>query len=302
MELLDYYNYDPRIVAAVVDALVREGLYFKQGIQKSSYEQTKRLLTDKIYEIVNKKYKAQHTGIGKAFYTLRVATRKIIGGAFKLGTSIIYTLFLPVLINSASYKQLTREQKKEQSYAAEKFCDNFAASFGYAKGVVETFNKSSDFTYSGKIASKIPIIRIIDYYSDTLFYFVKYMNDEHPSDQKRVVFAMEKLKHELEQNRKNLSPQQIKEIEDDIEAIEKLLKKTPYFKKAIDKMFAGIDNKRDAAGSAGTTDKEIYDFDSDLLKDKITKEDVGIEAYMAENYNELIESYHNEPVMEILSE
>jgi len=305
MRLLDQYNYDPRLVSEVVRVLINEGLNFKKGIQKSSYEETKKFLSDKAFDIINGRYKSTHTGIGKAFYTLATVVGKVITTAFSLVNTAIYTLMFPLLVNSAAYKNLENSAKKTQNYNAEKFCDNFAASYGYALGVVDTFNSSSNFTYSKKIASKIPIVRVLDYYSDVLFYFVAYMSDEHPTHQKRVTFALEKLKYELETNKKNMSPKQIEEIQNDINDIEKLLKKTPYFKKAIDKLFAGIDDRRDKAGSLGMTDEEIYDFDKTILKDKVTtinKEDLGILSYMTEDYQKAIDDYFESPVMEMLNE
>jgi len=305
LRLLDTYNYNPALVAEVVRALINEGLNFKKGIQASSYEATKKFLTNKAFDIANGKYKKNHTGIGKAFYTLSTIIGKTLMAAFNLVYSVIYTLFFPLLVNSASYKRLETSSKKRQDYAAEKFCDNFAASYGYAKGIADTFNNSSNFSYSKKITSKIPIIRVINYYSDTLFYFVLCMGDPHPTNQKRVTFALEKLKYELEHNRKNMSPKQIEEIEKDIADIEKLLKKTPYFKKAIDGLFSGIDKKRDTAGSVGMTDQDFYDFDKTILKDKVTevkKEDLGIGSYMTENYETALEEYFNAPIMDILNE
>jgi len=102
-----------------------------------------------------------------------------------------------------------------------------------------------------------------------------------------------------------MSAKQIEEIEKDITDIEKLLKKTPYFKKAIDKIFSDIDNKRDTAGSVGIKDQEFYDFDKTILKDKINevkKEDLGILSYITEDYHTAIDEYFNSPVMEMLSE
>jgi len=304
LKILDSYNYNPAIVSEAVKILINEGLAYKKGIQVSSYEATKKFLSDKAFDIVNGKYKSNHTGIGKAFYTLSTVVGKTLGAAFNLIYSITYTLFFPLLVNASAYKNLENTSKKRQDYGAEKFCDNFAASYGYGKGIVDTFNKSGNFSYSKKIASKIPIVRILEYYSDTIFYFVMYMNDPHPTHQKRVTFTLEKLKYELEQNRKNMSPKQVEELENDIADIEKLLKKTPYFKKAIDALFSGIDSKRDAAGSAGITDQEFYDFDKTILKDKVTvkKEDLGISAFMTENYESAINEYFESPIMEILSE
>jgi len=305
LRIFDEYNYDPSLVAEGIKILINEGLEFKKGIQKSSYEASKKFLTDKAFDIINGKYKKNHTGIGKAFYTLFTVVGKIIGSAFKLVSNVITTLFFPLLVTSASYKNLERSNNKDQGYAAEKFCDNFAASYGYAKGIVDTFNNSSNFTYSSKISSKIPLVRILDYYSNTLFYFVNYMSDPHPTHQKRVTFALEKLKYELEQNRKNMSPKQIEELENDIRDIEKLLKKTPYFKKIIDTLFSGVDDKRDKAGSGGFSDSDFYDFDKTMLKDKVTEaknEDLGIAAYLSEDYEKLMEEYFNTPIIDILNE
>jgi len=305
MKILDQYNYNPALVAEAIRIIINEGISFKKGVQNTYYETSKKFLTDKAFDIVNGKYKSNHTGIGKAFYTLSTVVGKTLGAAFKLVYNVIYTLFFPLLVNSASYRNLEDNSKRRQDYAAEKFCDNFAASYGYAKGIVDTFNNSSNFTYSKKIASKIPIVRIINYYSDTIFYYVSYMSDPHPTNQKRVTFALEKLRYELEQNRKNMSPKQIEEIEKDIVDIEKLLKKTPYFKKVIDKMFAGIDRRRDSAGSVGTSDQDFYDFDKTMLKDKVVevkKEDLGILSYMTEDYESAIDDYFSSPVMEMLNE
>jgi len=305
LRILDQHNYHPQLVSEAVKVLINEGLAYKKGIQASSYEATKKMLSDKAFDIVNGKYKTSHTGIGKAFYTLTTIIGKTISSVFKFVNSIIYTLFFPVLINSASYKGLERSSKKTQNYAAEKFCDNFAASYGYAKGIVDTFNKTGNFSYSSKVTSKIPIVRILDYYSNSLFYFIAYMNDPHPTHQKRVTFALEKLKYELEQNRKNMSPKQIEEIEKDITDIEKLLKKTPLFKRAIDALFSGVDKKRDNAGSGDISNQDLYDFDKTILKDKVAevkKEDLGIAAYMTEDYESAINEYFESPVMEVLNE
>jgi len=65
-----------------------------------------------------------------------------------------------------------------------------------------------------------------------------------------------------------------------------------------------MERKRDIAGSIDVSDQEIYDFDTNLLKDKIEirKEDLGIEYYMTENFSEALNEYYESPVMEILSE
>jgi len=135
LQLLDYYNYDPNLTVEVVKVLIQEGISFKQGLQYTTYEQTKKFLTDKAHDIVNQKYKSDHTGIGKLFYTLSTVSKKLLTSGFRLAKTVFYTLFLPIIINSASYKELSKQEKKGKGYTNEKWikCRDKNSSRQYSK-------------------------------------------------------------------------------------------------------------------------------------------------------------------------
>jgi Rad3-related DNA helicase len=132
----------------------------------------------------------------------------------------------------------------------------------------------------------------------------------------RIKFLLDKLKYELNNNKKDLDPRQIEDISQQIERIEKLLNDRPYFKKGLDNLVKEIESTKDEIGSNGTSNKEIYDFDKDIVNTHLKNESVKINIYqlekdidntsiLTENSDEILDKFfndHNNFLNEIISE
>jgi hypothetical protein len=153
------------------------------------------------------------------------------------------------------------------AYDAEKFSDNFASSYGYAKEVAEIFTGSN----LSKIQRNMERNKLgmILYEADLFGSILLYFSDPHPSQLFRVNYAKKKLEYELQNNKKYLTKNQIQEIERQIREIDELLKNSEsLFIKVNEKLnkYFNYDEKKDKHGSR-VTDKEIFDFEVGVLKE-----------------------------------
>lgn len=266
IEILNNYNWSPSLYNQVINLMYQVGVNM-DDMQLSAYEQYKKTLTDKANKKAEKEYKSNHSVGGKILQLVK----SLIVGTLNLPFTIINVVLLPIylFLGKANKEVLKKDSKKYQSYNAEKFSDNFASSYGYSVGISDTFIKSEKFTTVGEFESKIPIIRIQNYFNRTLTMFVSYYADPHPDDYTRVLDSLNKLKYELNNNKDQLNPKQIAEIEEQIIKIERILKKAPVYKKIINGIFKNSYNDRDKTGVQTYSQEEIWDFDKTIFKDNL---------------------------------
>lgn len=89
-----------------------------------------------------------------------------------------------------------------------------------------------------------------------------YYTDPHPDNRSRCEMVIKKLEYELANNKKDLSTEQIKEIEEDIRKVKAVIDGAPLYKKWVDRAFAKYFKERDKIGSDRHTDEEIFELDS----------------------------------------
>jgi len=184
-----------------------------------------------------------------------------------------HSLFL-LLASFSFFDGLFNKDKKSASYNNEKFADNFAVSYGYGKGIANFLNQPEKIGMN-EIPSKIPLLRVIDYIgkmsSETLLAF----SDPHPASCKRVKDTKEKLEFELKNTK--LSPSHRREIEYELEKVNKLIDEIPKYRQNINKSFQLIiDAKEKVLNNGKMSNEEIYDFDKTFLKNHITNESMEL--------------------------
>jgi hypothetical protein len=316
LEVLKYYNWSSDVFPAVVEALLSDALFWKDP-QKAYENYYKRFGSNKEFDKAIEKYKKANkksffNGLKKAFYV----AFSIAGSILTIPVSYLNVLLLPLFASNNAKKQLKNNSKNSQSYNAEKFADNFAATYGYGAELAAAFLNPSTFSSRSALRSKIPIVRIQDYLDSLYAQFGIYFTDEHPNDMARIKFLLDKLKYELNTNKKDLDPRQIEDISQQIERIEKLLNDRPYFKKGLDNLVKEIEATKDEIGSNGTSNKEIYDFDKDIVNTHLKNESVKINIYqlekdidntsiLTENSDEILDKFFNDHtnfLNEIISE
>jgi hypothetical protein len=170
-------------------------------------------------------------------------------------------------------KQWEMRMDKSLDYDNEKFADNFATSYGYGKEVAEVFagklSRYDSELNKTKYGMKVNEAMM---FSSMLTYFA----DPHPSHSYRVRWARKKLQYELDMNKKYLTPKQVKDIEEQIKVIDKLLDdaKTNVYLKVNEELNDrfGYDEKKDTAG-AKLTDRDIMEFETGVLRNFLKKED-----------------------------
>lgn len=298
MEVLKYYNWDPMLYPDVIKSMLDLSIFNKDP-QKYMNELQKKFSTDKaILNDIERYNTEQKKSLNNTIKKLLYVGKKMFGLVFSIPFNFIKLLFLPLLLMSARTEKdiLHDKNLKTQEFNNEKFSDNFAITYGYGVGIVETFANVENASKKMKLNSKIPIVRINQYLSMTYKTFVKYFADEHPDDLSRCKFVLDKLKYELK-NAKDLDPRQVQEIKDDIARIERLLKDRPYFKKGIDAMFKNIMNERNEVGSVGMSNEEIYDFDKTIISNKIKNESVKSVADKLKDFNEYEKQFMNQTIL-----
>lgn len=184
-----------------------------------------------------------------------------------------HSLFL-LLASFSFFDGLFNKDKKSAGYNNEKFADNFAVSYGYGKGIANFLNQPEKIGMN-EISSKIPLLRVIDYIgkmsSETLLAF----SDPHPASCKRVKDTKEKLEFELKNTK--LSPSHRREIEYELEKVNKLIDEIPKYRQNINKSFQLIiDAKEKVLNNGKMSNEEIYDFDKTFLKNHITNESMEL--------------------------
>jgi hypothetical protein len=188
-------------------------------------------------------------------------------GFFKIIKKPFHVFLAPAILYM---KEWELKGDKRNGYDNEKFADNFATSYGYGKEVAEVFAKGLS-KFESKVRQTEYGIQVME---STLFTnaFV-YFADPHPSRTFRVEWAKKKLVHELENNRKYLTPKQIADIKKQIKVIDDLIndKDNVYLNvnRELNKRF-NYDDRKDKAGSK-FSDRDIMDFENGILKEFFKK-------------------------------
>jgi hypothetical protein len=278
LRLLERYNFDPRLRKEIMQALLDNAIYLNNP-QKYFKDYYAKLMSDKMQEKAQEQAQEQekkNKGIRKA---LKIVG-KLFTGILLIPYNLVSLLFFPLFLKCGREKNkkiLRRKANRREDYNAEKFADNFAITYGYGKEVAIAFSDSSTFSRQEALDEKIPFYRITKYMNDMYFHFITIFTNEHPDSVKRVQMVITKLEWELKNNRENLSPKQIADIEQQIKDVKKIVRKQPLYKKFFNKITEGARKDKDEAGS-GTRYKEtdIYNFDKDLYGDKVKSEDTPI--------------------------
>jgi len=316
-------GYNPSIFPEVVKFLCQVSLEAKTGISKSTYEYYHKYIEDDLQNKAIKKEKINSNLLVKAISTSLKVIGEIFVSLLSLPFTITNLLLMPLYLSSgkSNKSEFSKYEKNSQGYNAEKFSDNFAASYGYGVGIVDMFSNSQNLSKKSILVSKIPVVRVLDYFNQSLTMFAMYYNDPHPDNRTRVLFMINKLRYELDVNKNQLDHRQIAEIEEQIIRMEKLISDAPYWKSNIDKMFKNAYVDRDKAGSVGVSDSQIYDFDTEILKDrfgkpiknraikkesnnlsiKVDKKMIDLNSIVTESFNETLSKYldinNNEPFL-----
>jgi len=268
------------------------------NMSESVYKEYQKLLSDKTQRKIIKKYEREHNGISGFFFASIKVLRSVISSILKVPVAPVMTLFLPLIMlsyrSNVNLKRIKKDNKRNQNYNAEKFSDNFALSYGYSTNQVQLFSNLEKWSSKNNIDDKIPVLRVTNYWFESISNLLFAFSDEHPDCPRRVKFALEKVKYELNNNKDELSPKQIAELESQVERIESILKDLPYYKKGFNTIFNKYWNIKDKAAINDITSGEIFDFDKTLIKDNIKSESINLDNLFTEDCDQIIDKYLNE--------
>jgi hypothetical protein len=253
-----YHATNPMLILLIVQLIIQliARLVITAQIQKDPKAFLKQV-AEQIRSMY--KHKKKH---GEATLDSRVASFKI-NGFFEIIKKPFQMFLAPAIIYM---KQWEIKGDKTNGYDNEKFADNFATSYGYGKEVAEVF-ASGLSRFESKVRETQYGINAMEsvLFSSALTYFA----DPHPSRTYRVQWAKKKLQFELDNNRKYLTPSQIKDIQNQIKTIDALIndKDNVYLKvnRELNKRF-NYDEKKDKAGSK-FSDRDIIEFEKGILKE-----------------------------------
>ena len=127
-------------------------------------------------------------------------------------------LALPYMLMNASILPLSLK-----GYAAEKFADSFATSYGYGEPLSRALNKIENEEYS-KIAKSMQDSKILNIghdFNKTLVRIIFYGLDVHPDNAARAQHQLNKLRRDIKDP--NLSPKIRKELEAQIKTMENFI-------------------------------------------------------------------------------
>jgi hypothetical protein len=214
----------PELIGSIISVIAlssgstRESfLQLEKNIQKSPFSKQTFIFLQKIISlifdtvsIIKQLYKSLFIVTGLSFVS------GIIGSATISALSLVESIFF-------------------DKYKEEKFCDNFATSYGYGPetaGVQLSFSIKKKMAFSSKIIDYIPIYR--DLYQADVFIrnSIVGLGECHPDEYTRVAEQAKLLKNEIKKN--NLDPKVKKQIVEDLQEIENIysqMKESSYLKK-----------------------------------------------------------------------
>ena len=196
---------------------------------------------------------------------------KTIGNVIGAVMSPVILLFtLPAVYLRKLFNKF-RNSVDDHDYLSEKFCDDFAASYGYAKEVADIFKTNRKLSYDSEMMDNIPILNLLDSYNNAVYNSAIFLTDCHPERHQRCVNMLNKLKYELQNNADTLTPTQKKKISDDIIAIEEIIRKSSASKHPIARLIQDklkLVEDRDKLASDVVTDETLFDFEEKIFGDK----------------------------------
>jgi hypothetical protein len=289
LEYLKDNNFD-RTATAIATQVLLENFVAMKDTSAYFRKEYKDKLTNEAHAKVIKKAELLEHPIIKNINRLIDVASAIFSTLFRIPITPIYLVLAPFIVNGTimsdndknSFKKMN---KFSDDYSAEKFADNFAASYGYGVELAEFFNdyRTIENNEKIKIRQSIPVCRVMDLYSELLCTYTTYFANPHPDNYYRIKFTLDKLKFELKNNKDQLNPKQVAEIESDVNRLESMLSDAPKYYKAINEMFEIARSSKDRMGikTNNITNNKIFDFDKELIKDNIVKE----------NYDEMLDLY-----------
>ena len=280
LEILDYIRargYSKQAYKDAFEIMTKFSLRIsKEGLTTVYYDELKSEFSKKKQNESNQRYdKIENTTVYRVYYL----AWKLIGTFMALPFHFIEILLLPLIMSyryiyckSQTRSSLWKEKfRVEQNYNNEKFADAFTATYGYGAGTVSVFSNTEKFSYTkNNVDQNIPIFRVWWYYTDCMDRYIWAFSDEHPDDVGRCLFLIEKLEYELNNN-KELDASQINEIKHQTAIMKETLKNRAYYRKGIDAIFAPGWDIKDKAASIKYSKEDIFNFDKELLKDKVSK-------------------------------
>lgn len=164
-------------------------------------------------------------------------------------------LLSPVIMLAKTFNLLI-DTLTTQSYNAEKYSDQFAASFGYGVEMVKALMDPNDY--------KNLVSKYSEYFKatiDGLYLSLFYFADPHPDTIVRLKKTKKKLEYELANN-EIIDDDAKEEIKQQLDQIDKLLKNKSDASKFRDNFFIalGLNDLKDKIGSLGFSDEKLFDL------------------------------------------